>query len=753
MSLLDRKKAKTEFCMELEKQTEPYAYFIIKEEEEIRGVLTTSSPLYSIVEFDAAFDKAPDKAETDKDQTEDIFSFMDNDNGNNKNSIYDKNNTCNEINTGKIEKEHYIVFKNRNGKIAEGGIENLLNQLNSENDEKLNADLIYCDEDFIDGKGVRHTPWMKPDWSPDTLLSCNYIGNLFAVRLSVAKQVEVLSKEQEADDAVRIYDFLLKYTEIANKITHVSETLFHRDESSVYSSVNNSSASNSLTNRCADQATDQAADRNADHDTLIYQAFVSEYQKDKYTAVRNAAFARRGFRQPAEQSKKESVSIVIPSKDHADILIRCLQSIKNKGGFNIETAVEIIIVDNGSCEEEKNKITHYIERNVEPVVSYLYDPAPFNYSKMCHMGAKQANGNYLLFLNDDIEALDGAFIEKMLYYASAPHVGAVGAKLYYPDSDIIQHAGVTNLICGPSHKLATHSDSEIYYFGRNRFNMDVLAVTGACMMLSKEKYFNVGGFSDRMEVSYNDIDLCVNLYERGYFNVILNDCILYHHESLSRGTDMADDKKYVRLHAERKLFYERHSWLLNQNDPFYNRHLLQDTLDFRPNVQAEYEKRDYRNDKESLAKLPGNMTEKQEKIQTKLEYHIEQTGFERALDSTVEDAYRIEGWGILLKEDNAVYERFLVLIPVRDGKLSVGEGMQFRLSPRYREDVKQVFPKAKNAELAGFVCRIGQSYLGDMQTYRIGMLFVSRLRKHKKYIMLGDYYAAERRERKLCKRE
>lgn len=716
MSLFDRKRVKTEFCMELKKQTEPYAYFITREKEEIRGVLTTSSPLYSIVEFGNGIDEA----ETDKSKTEDVFSFL-------KDSR-DINNTCNEK---EDEKERYIVFKNRNGKIADGGIEHLLKPFDDETNEKLKADLIYSDEDFIDENGTRHTPWMKPDWSPDTLLSYNYIGSLFAVRLSIAKQVDVLSKDQEADDTVRIYDFLLKYTEMTNKITHVSEILFHTEDKSVSSSAH------------------QTAKQDTDCDTKIYQSFVSEYQNDKYTAVRNAAFARRGFEQPEELLTKESVSIIIPSKDHADILIRCLQSIKNKRRFN----VEIVIVDNGSCEEEKNKITHYIKNNPEQSFLYLYDPAPFNYSKMCNMGAKQAKGNYLLFLNDDIEVRDEAFIEKMLYYAAAPHIGAAGAKLYYPDSDVIQHAGVTNLVCGPSHKLATHSDSEIYYFGRNRFNMDVLAVTGACMMLSKEKYFNVGGFSDRMEVSYNDIDLCVNLYEQGYFNVILNDCILYHHESLSRGTDMADDKKYARLYEERKLFYERHSWLLNQSDPFYNRHLLQDTLDFRPDVQAEYEERDYRNEMESLVKLPGNFIKRQEKLQKKLNYHIEQTGFERALDSTAKDAYRIEGWGILLEADNALYERYLTVIPVLNGELSITDGMQFRVSPKYREDVKQVFPKAKDAEVAGFVCRISQSYLTDDQTYQIGMLFVSKLWKHKKYIMLGDYYAAERRERKLCKRD
>ena len=684
MSLFDRTKSRAEFLDEITKQTEPYTYFIAEEKEELRGVREKSSPLYSIVEFNT-------------------------------------------------NEDSYLVFMNARGKANSDAILSLL----------LDADLVYCDEDYISSDGKRHTPWFKPDWSPDTLLSFNYIGGLFVVRKSVAEQVDMLTEEQEPDEAVRIYDFLLKYTEMANKIVHVPEILLHN------------------TDCCLNVMTDEDRNSNAGPDSIkagaeeksrqIYEAVVTEYESEKYTAVRNAAFVRRGFK----QLDKELISIIIPSKDHADILIRCIESIKDKttAALRSPSSLEIIIVDNGSCVEEKGKISSYIENNPDISMIYLYEPAPFNYSKMCNTGAKQAKGSYLLFLNDDMEMRDKVFIEKLFYYASAPHVGAAGAKLYYPDSDIIQHAGVTNLICGPSHKLATHSDSEIYYFGRNRFNMDVLAVTGACMMLSKEKYFNVGGFSDRMEVSYNDIDLCVNLYEQGYFNVILNDCILYHHESLSRGTDMADDKKYARLYEERKLFYERHSWLLNQSDPFYNRHLLQDTLDFRPDVQAEYEERDYRNEMESLVKLPGNFIKRQEKLQKKLNYHIEQTGFERALDSTAKDAYRIEGWGILLEADNALYERYLTVIPVLNGELSITDGMQFRVSPKYREDVKQVFPKAKDAEVAGFVCRISQSYLTDDQTYQIGMLFVSKLWKHKKYIMLGDYYAAERRERKLCKRD
>ena len=184
----------------------------------------------------------------------------------------------------------------------------------------------------------------------------------------------------------------------------------------------------------------------------------------------------------------------------------------------------------------------------------------FNYSVMCNLGAASAKGDYLLFMNDDVDAITEGFIEKLLVYAARSYVGAVGAKLLFPDDVSIQHIGVMDINRGPTHKLAFMPDSSVQYYCRNRFAWNVLAVTGACLMVSREKYYQIGGFYDKMVVGYNDTDLCVRLTEAGYFNVVNNDCVMTHHESLARGADGESDAKSQRLREERNLLYRIHPW-------------------------------------------------------------------------------------------------------------------------------------------------------------------------------------------------
>ncbi len=694
MSLFDRKRIKADYIAELQKQTDPYAYYITKEKERAGGVRQESSPLVSCV---------GDSLEASIQEDFVRVEF-----GNGKLDLFDLFGEKSKYKNGRyLNGTAYFLFVNVNGEPADDALMRLFSGAKAP-DGRIDSDLIYCDEDFMWKEDrVRHTPWLKPDWSPDTLLSFNYIGSLFAVRRGIAEQIDLLSVQEEPDEEVRLYDFLLKYTEKANKITHVSEILFH------YFSTPRE---------------------------RIYQELVTRYGGAAYSAVRNTAFLRRGIRTPSwkEGAQMPLVSVIIPSKDNTEILFRCLDSIQNRyeeqeaGKLLPLSLLEIIIVDNGSRDEERNRITSYIKENLKLHISYLYNAFAFNFSKMCNQGAKQARGSYLLFLNDDIEVKDPDFIEKLLTYASASHIGAVGAKLYYPDSDILQHTGVTDLDCGPSHKLATYSDKEVYYFGRNRFTYNVLAVTGACLMLSKEKYFKVGGFSDRMEVSYNDIDLCVKLYEQGYYNVVRNDCVLYHHESLSRGADKLDDAKYERLASERALFYEQHAWLMEGFDPFYNKSLIPDTLDFEPNVQADHEKRNYENQIITKAKLSG-------KRNWRLNFHVEDFGLERAVGKGREDVYRFEGWAVLLKRNNAMYERRLCL--QEKTAYEKKRCLEVPVSPKYREDVELVFQKAKNAKLAGFVCRIPASVIDPGRTYSLGMLFISRL-WGRKYVTIGEYYVS-----------
>ncbi|MDO5573956.1 MAG: glycosyltransferase [bacterium] len=532
----------------------------------------------------------------------------------------------------------------------------------------LNHDLIYCDEDCIlRGSNTRLTPFFKPDASPDTLQSFFYFGNIFAVRRSLAVEIAVM---RSGEDSSRLYDFAMKYMKVADRTAHISKVLYHKMIDDISESITYGIEIN--------------------HDKKL--------EMPKSTPL---------------------VSMIILSKDHPDILRMCVKSIEIKSKYNRK---EIVIVDNGSAPDVRQELEQFAQ---DGGYTYLYHPMDFNYSVLCNIGAETAHGEYLLFLNDDIEAADEMFIEKMLYYACQPHIGAVGAKLLYPDSDIIQHVGITSLVCGPSHKLATFSDQQDYYFGRNRLDYNVLAVTGACMMVSREKYFQVGGFSDKMGVSYNDVDLCVSLYEAGLYNVICNQTFLYHHESLSRGTDLVSDDKYRRLIHERNILYSRHEWL-KAGDPFYNQNLSQDTLEYIPNVPCSYSAFGYYNPVKTV-----QLTDLQPCSQAQMV--IEKTELIRGYDGEEDDYYRIEGWSLHMKRDNALLHRSLLLIPTQ------GETLKIELSSRYRKDVSEVFPKAKNSELAGFVCRIRKKYLQSGMAYQTAILAESQVTSAK-YMILGEQY-------------
>lgn len=574
----------------------------------------------------------------------------------------------------------FVLYVNGDGILEEYAISTF--------SEKFSYDLIYCDEDCIlQETGTRSEPFFKPDASPDTLMSFFYFGNVFAVRRSAAAAITTL---RSGSETARLYDFALKYMEKVSDIAHISKILYHKNR--------------------------WRADDKITHD--INKSLRLSLETE---AIRREAFLRRAAIPQISEQENSLVSIIILSKNHPDILELCLKSIEIKSKYNKK---EVIIVDNGSTPEVKQKTEEYAEAKG---YTYLYRPMEFNYSVLCNIGVAAAHGEYLLFLNDDIEAAEDAFIEKLLQYAVLPHVGAVGAKLLYPDSDIIQHVGITDLACGPSHKLATFSDAEEHYFGRNRWDYDVLAVTGACMMVSREKYFQVGGFSDKMGVSYNDVDLCVSLYEQGFYNVICNHTFLYHHESLSRGTDVISDEKYERLVRERRLFYSRHEWL-KKGDPFYNVNLIRASLEYRPDIECDAERFGYYNVCEAVSRA---VTERKACEQAQLV--IERTEHVRGYEQAADDYERIEGWSLHMKRDNAFLHRSLLLIP------PTGDVLKIAVSDLYRKDVEEVFPKAKHSALAGFVCRVRTSLLKQGMVYQTAILAESQI-SSAKYMILGEQY-------------
>lgn len=405
-----------------------------------------------------------------------------------------------------------------------------------------NFKVVYADEDELNNsENVRMNPWYKPDYSPDTLIDYMYFGNMVAFRTEELNGV---------DNVKDIYDLCLKVCLPLrrNQVGHINNALYHAH--------------------------------------YLKQLCVGKKYNDLKQNYTNTEFS------------KDFVSIVIPSKDNPDILGICLNSVIK---LTRDISYEIIVVDNGSSDANKQKIEELIERlnqdfaasgYVEttvnnPCIKYVYDPQPFNFSRMCNKGAKRAQGGFVLFLNDDIEVREGKWLAKMLTVAKRPHAGAVGAKLYYPNSMMIQHTGITNLRLGPVHKLQFKDDNANYYFGINNGVRNCLAVTGACLLVDKTKFDEVGGFAEELEVAFNDVDLCFRLYEFGYNNVVCNNTHLWHHESLSRGNDESKEK-LERLTQERRLLYERHPNLYGV-DPYYSKFLTNDILDTNYSKIYEYD--------------------------------------------------------------------------------------------------------------------------------------------------------------------
>lgn len=510
---------------------------------------------------------------------------------------------------------------------------------------KLNADLIYSDVDCITCYGKRAFPFYKPEYSVDTARCFDYFTDFYAVKKSKSRME----------------------LELLENIAHVSKPLFH------YILENNNSNPNE-----------------------IYK-------------LNNRSYLTDGFYLESGETDdvKDRISIIIPSKDNPGLLRTCLLGIaKAKIKSRINT-LEVVVVDNGSVDNNKSIITSDIERinaeNSGLTVKYLYEKSDFNFSLMCNKGADESSGDYFLFLNDDIEITDELFLLKLVYFAKMDHVGACGVKLLYPgDERRIQHIGITSLkLAGPTHKLSTFRDSETLYFGRNRGIHNCLAVTGACLMVSREKYFKTGGFHDKMKVGYNDVDLCVSLYEQGFLNVVNNECILIHHESVTRGHDAASFDKLDRLDKERNILYERHPWLLSDIDPYYNVNLAEDFLEYRVNVIPDFEKRDYESKQDwKAAKFVARKDKGSDKeIKDKpLFYNLEKVNIEREYVS-------LSGWALINKKDNYLFDTYLG-VRAADDSWHV-----FNTAKVFREDLAKVFKEARFTGLSGFFARIPKQFI------------------------------------------
>lgn len=557
--------------------------------------------------------------------------------------------------------------------------------------QKTGADMVYSDEDEWDTEeGCRKNPFFKPDWSPDTFASFFYTGNLAAYRMDVAREVQTdgdFAPDGESFDACH-YCFARAFVKKAGKIEHIPEVLCHINGGYTYVEARDTELGGS-----SDEKMQNADVRNLQVVDRLSVALLKE-EKENAGAAENT----------------EKISVIIPSKDHAQILEQCLKSLYRFDEDDVKTETEIIVVDNGSCEEEQQKLELL---SAQYDFQYLYHSMDFNFSAMCNLGAEAATGKYLLFLNDDIEALESGWLQKMKALAEKPHVGAVGAKLYYPGGRKLQHLGVVNLAIGPGHCFLEQEDEGDLYYGRNRYNYNYLAVTAACLMVRKEVFAQVGGFDESLRVAYNDVDFCFSIYEAGYNNVLCNEAVLCHHESLSRGSDENGEKK-ERLLAEADYLYKKHP-ALDQRDPFYSPNLTPYLGRFEWNLD------DYGSREEQLSDLPSSEVKE-------FRWDIRQAWLDPGLVLQIDQVYKengkvcIAGWAYLKEQDNFAYIRRILL---RDAQ---GKCWWVGTRSRYRGYLKEQFPEVKGMDMLAFSCVFDKAALpgGDGGNYQIGMAAESK---------------------------
>lgn len=424
----------------------------------------------------------------------------------------------------KIAKGEFIALVDNDDVIEKDALYYIVKALND--NKKL--DMLYTDEDKIDFKGKLMEPNFKPDYSPDTFMSVNYICHLTCIRKSI---VDKLGGFRSEYDGSQDYDLFLRVVEKTNNIYHIDKVLYH------WRQTRNSTAGY-LGNKdyaliAGKKALEDSLKRRGIKGEVIFNPKVHTYLV-KY------------------ENENELISIIIPMKDKASITKRCIDSIYEKATYK---NFEIILVDNGSCEQETfDMIKEYEKRDNFKCIRL---DCEFNYSYINNEAVKVAKGEYLLFLNNDTEVITEDFLENMLGQARQDHTGCVGIKLLYPDG-LVQHAGVVLGYGGVAgHIYVALSKDDNGLMGRLVMPYNYTAVTAACLMISKEKFNSVKGFDENLKVALNDVDLNLKLLDKGYYNVCLSNVEMKHYESKSRGYE-ASKEKHERFLKEQE--YMKNKW-------------------------------------------------------------------------------------------------------------------------------------------------------------------------------------------------
>ena len=402
-------------------------------------------------------------------------------------------------------------------------------------------DAVYTDSDKFDEDGRHKEPFYKPDWSPEFFRGVMYVGHLLCVRRDIATAIGGFDSRF---DGVQDFEFFLRYSEAAPRIAHIPEILYH------WRTVTGSVAS--------------APAAKGDLEPLQQEAVARQQARLGLAAsAERGDFPHRVKITPFFRETHPRISIIIPTKDSPDILAKCLYSLFSKTTY---PNFEVLCVDNDTTDARALN-----EMKDAPIDRILF-PGKFNFSRANNVARRNANGEYLVFMNNDVEVITPEWLEQMLYYAEQEDVGAVGSLLLYSNGTV-QHAGVVLGCRGiADHLLRGAPGNSDGYAGSLSCAREVSAVTAACLMVRCSLYDEVRGFNEHFFTAYQDVDLCLKLRERNKRIIFTPRARLIHHESISRG-------KYYDM-VDHNLLLDLWGRVIEDGDPYYNSNFDVNACDF-----------------------------------------------------------------------------------------------------------------------------------------------------------------------------
>lgn len=452
-----------------------------------------------------------------------------------------------------LTKEQYLLLVENNVLLRPNSLIEF-----AEHSKEQNHHAFYCDHDFISTANKRINPHFKSNYNPAQLLSENYIGNLLLVqkKLLTSNNIQVFNEEHTR--GAEIYDLLLRLYHIKKSVHRIPSILYHQKIEHVGETEN--------------KGTEAALKRFVENNNWF----------DKV----EAGLAPNTYRLRPKMAEEEPICIIIPFKDDVETLKTCVESIFEKTAYS---NYHLFLVSNNSQEKATFDYLNWLSNEKNNVQWKAYD-VPFNYAAINNWAVKECQkaqpSELILLLNNDTEAIEQGWLQAMVEQLQFDGVGAVGAKLLYPD-DTVQHAGV---ILG-YHGLADHAFSsfdrtENGYLNRINVIQDYSACTAACLLMRRNLFEEIGGFDEEnLKVNFNDVDLCLEIIKSGRRVVYTPFAQLYHYESKSRGDNTSTPEKRKREVEEIRFFKSKWKEYIEQGDPFYNPNLTLDKTDFSLNIK------------------------------------------------------------------------------------------------------------------------------------------------------------------------